>query len=949
MKYRKFSTRLMATAASGVAVMLMAGASFAQQEGQVETVVVTGFRASLENTIALKKNSTQIIEAVSMEDIGKLPDQSIAEAISRLPGLTAQRLNGRSQDISIRGLAPDFSTTLLNGREQVATSNNRSAQYDQYPSELMAGVVVYKTPTADLVGQGLSGTVDMRTVRPLDYDHRILSFNARGETGSLGKLNPDMSMYGFRVSGTYVDQYLGGKLGVTLGIAHMVSPQQFLEYGNWGFTDVSSGVSTSGGAKIQANTDLLTRSSALLTVQYRPDEHWESTIDIFYTKYKDHQGFTRIEFPLVAWGGNSYGTTIGLAAGYTVDDSGLVTAGRYTPGVKAVVRRNADRHNNDLGAYGWKNTYTDGNWTTSLDLNYSSVQRHDQWFETYAGTGRTGDYGGTLATGPTDTLSFKNDSNNVPIFTSSLDYGDYSLIKLTSSQGWGGYGSKTGAGGVTYGEGVHGGQAGYLNYQNVHDYMTSARLNSEVTFDDGIFKKLTFGLYYTNRHKAMTPDEYYVDLAVNAASYTASGTYSDLVIPNKYRTGVSGALAHFGVPKVVTWDSEALLRDGYYTLSSNANADVAIKGWQVDEMTYTGYFKADIDTDVADMPLSGNIGLQVVATHQSSDGYAASNTSGLYGNGVEVRGFTNYVDFLPSLNLSLKPTEESVIRLGAARELVRARMDQMSAANEFSYNESNLIYYTSSSTAPDPNHGLWGGTVGNPKLKPWLADAVDVSYEYYFDKDAYIAVAGFYKYLENYIYQKNELFDFTGYDYTGTATPPIWAGYVTQYVNGNGGNLQGVEVSFALPGHIIDDMLDGFGLTLNASYTDSSIKQNGTSTNVPGLSKAVANITAYYEKDGFSVRLNESYRSRFLGEVTGYAANLETYNIDAQGWLDAQIGYTFQSGNLEGMSVLLQVNNITNQAQVRYNKLTSDPNNTSRVMDWQRYGSTFLFGVTYKM
>jgi iron complex outermembrane receptor protein len=102
----------------------------------------------------LKKGSEMIVEAVSAEDIGKLPDLSITDSLARLPGLTAQRLNGRSQVISVRGLSPDFTTALLNGREQVTVGDNRGIEFDQYPSEMLSSVVVYKTPDASLIGQG---------------------------------------------------------------------------------------------------------------------------------------------------------------------------------------------------------------------------------------------------------------------------------------------------------------------------------------------------------------------------------------------------------------------------------------------------------------------------------------------------------------------------------------------------------------------------------------------------------------------------------------------------------------------------------------------------------------------------------------------------------------------------------------------------------------------------
>ncbi len=133
----------------------------------IEEIVTTGFRSSLRDAMLMKQNSESIVEAITAEDIGKLPDASIAESLARLPGLTAQRLNGRGQQISIRGLGPDFTTALLNGREQVTTGDNRGVEFDQYPSELLSGVTVYKTPDASLIGAGLAGTADLQTIRPL--------------------------------------------------------------------------------------------------------------------------------------------------------------------------------------------------------------------------------------------------------------------------------------------------------------------------------------------------------------------------------------------------------------------------------------------------------------------------------------------------------------------------------------------------------------------------------------------------------------------------------------------------------------------------------------------------------------------------------------------------------------------------------------------------------------
>src|SRR6476659_3532572 len=189
------------------------------EAAKLDTVQVRGIRRGIQKSIDAKKNSTSIVEAVSAEDIGKLPDVSIAESLARLPGLAAQRVGGRAQVISVRGLSPDFSTTLLNGREMVSTGDNRSVEFDQYPSELLSGVVVYKTPDAGLVGQGLSGTIDMQTVRPLNFSDSAFVVGLRGTHNSLGSA-ANASGNGNRFNASYIGQFLDPTMDVSFGYAH---------------------------------------------------------------------------------------------------------------------------------------------------------------------------------------------------------------------------------------------------------------------------------------------------------------------------------------------------------------------------------------------------------------------------------------------------------------------------------------------------------------------------------------------------------------------------------------------------------------------------------------------------------------------------------------------------------------------------------------------------------
>ncbi len=180
--------------ATGCAILLLAAAHSASaqqapatptasdQNDQLQEVVVTGIRKGIQDAIKEKQNNNDIVEAVSAEDIGKLPDFDIADSIARLPGVSAQLDQyGNATQISIRGMGPDFVGTTLNGRDQTSTSQTRSVDFASYPGELINQVVVYKTPDAGLIGQGLAGTVDIRTIKPLDYSDMKVAVNARDE------------------------------------------------------------------------------------------------------------------------------------------------------------------------------------------------------------------------------------------------------------------------------------------------------------------------------------------------------------------------------------------------------------------------------------------------------------------------------------------------------------------------------------------------------------------------------------------------------------------------------------------------------------------------------------------------------------------------------------------------------------------------------------------------
>lgn len=881
------------------------------------TIVVTGYRAALESAINKKKQSNLIVESVSAEDIGKLPDASIAESIARLPGLTSQRLSGRSNVVSIRGFAPDFSTTLLNGREQTSTGDSRAVEYDQYPSEVISQVNVYKTPMASLVGQGLSGTVDLRTIRPLDTNKTIISFGARGSYDDLGKLNPDSKEFGYRLNGMIVARNKAETLGIALGASYINEAYQIQEFNAWGYATDADGNSVIGGSKSYNTSTTLKRFGLNGTIQFRPVPQFTSTIDAFYSDFKDDQIKRGIELPL-AWGS-------GVSLSNETVTDGFVTSGTFD-NVKGVIRNDAFQRHAKLYSFGWNNQYKgDDGWSAMLDLSYSKTDRNELTLESYSGTGRG------LGNGATDTISF-NSGTSGTYFNPTLDYGDYSTILLTSPQGWGG--DQIAPNGTS----ILGGQDGYYNNRVIKDQIWQGHAEVAKQFDGGFIDSVQVGWNYTHRSKSLVPEEYFLGLTDNTDGATS------VAVPAQYQLGTTD-LAYLGLGPMISYDPIALLDAGIYKLVPNAYGDVVVKSYSVDEKLITPYLQVNLKAPVGAAELTGNIGVQAVITDQNSSGatavYLGTNANGSPNIGANYNNSSvSYTNWLPSLNLSLRMPSGFVIRFAAAREMIRPRMDDMKAS--VSYNYTIVTDGSGGQTA------YVTGSSGNPDLRPWLANAVDLTFEKYFGTKGYLAAQFFYKDLKSYIYNLDVTVDSSSIALASPGSGVVIAPYgvLNIPVNGTGGNLYGVELAGTLPLGDLVPALDGFGLTGGVSYTESSIQPTpgDSSDDLPGYSKWVANGTAYFEKWGFNARASVRYRSSFIGEVSGFGANRVRRRAKAETIVDAQVGYDFQdSSPLHGLSLFIQGQNLTDAPFITYN-----PGDERQIIDYQTYGRRYMAGFNYK-
>lgn len=896
----------------------------------LDAIIVTGIRGSIENALKAKQNSNDIIEAISAEDIGKLPDASIAESLSRVPGLATQRLNGRANVISIRGLSPDFAGTTLNGREQATIGENRGVEYDQYPSELISGAAIYKTPDASLIGQGLSGTVDLHTIKPLDLPNRTIAINLRGERTSNGKLNPGSGVgdMGHRASFSYIDQFFDHTLGLAVGYAQLDSPIQEKQYQAWwwsvdngsvGIDQNWGGPHTPGlpdnvisqeGMQLRAQSLNQQRNGLMTVLEWAPGEHYHSTLDLYYSTFGEKK-FTNG----VQWSSSPYDNVSYANAGITpAQPYPIVTSGTID-GIAPILQNEYTKEHDKLFSAGWNNQYDFGNgWAATADLSYSSAKK--KLHDAYLFSGLTG--------GAFTSVQFRTPlGNGYPQFTPGVNLGDPATVVFTDPDNYG--------------------YNGRQEFDHQQDTIKAIRL--EVSHPLGwIFSSMNLGVDYSDRSKTKQADVFFAWLNGNGSDASSYNHHFSTPINPAFLRGPT-LLGYGGIPGALDYDVLAALNSQFYQTQRNGQSDWS-RNYTVEEKVPVAYAKFNIETMLGNVPLRGNVGMQFVRTDQSS---TALQTNGdtLVGR---ISDGAKYNNVLPSLNLVAQLSDKQYLRFGLAKTMARGRIDDEKVA-------------TSAGVAlvqqgPGAGQVLWSGSGGNPKLKPYVAVGADLSWELYFGRSSYVAAAVFNKNLLNYIYNQTTLdYDFSHYTNDNpTLTPTSSIGSFTRPANGTGGKMQGLELSGALEGGLLARALDGFGVQANFSLTNSSIPTSSISsipggpTSLPGLSRKVANLALYYEKYGWSARVAERYRSSFTGEAVALFDQLGYTKVLANKQTDLQLGYAFSAGRWSGLSLLLQVSNLTNTPDTTV-QIAGLPNNVqiARPLEYDTWGRTVMFGVNYKL
>ncbi|PZQ62910.1 MAG: TonB-dependent receptor [Sphingomonas taxi] len=900
-----------------------------------QDIIVTGLRASLERAQALKKNSSSVVEAVSAEDIGKLPQSSVADSLGRLAGLAGERRSGRISGISVRGFREDFVGTTLNGRELIGIGDNRGVEYDLYPAEIVGAAVVYKTPDAGLTAMGVGGTVDIRTVRPLERKPALIA-NGSFEHNGQPSRNPDFSNNGYRFALSFSDKFANDTIGIALTAATTSSPVQNEFSSVWGY---DSGAITSGpnagkqvvtGYEAAARSRVLKRNTVAGVLQWRPDDKFTATVDALYIDFSDtgiSRGFIE-QLPVASDG-----------SGVLAANGDLVTSARTT-GYNSVLRSDPLDKQGDLFVIGGNFEYAaTSNLDLKLDLSRSTSSKNDTRGESYSGLGRAG----LSSQGPNTIREWTYSDRGLMFANNSQSFDNYAAVKLAGTQSWGGSLAPiteldtpaARAAGIGFAQA----QDGFVNSALFDEYLNAARMEANYRFDDSALKSISVALRYSDHKKSKTNQGYFL---------TAQTYPSDDVIPEEARRGVAD-LGWAGLGNVVAYDALGLINSDFYRRwdAGSLEPDRLGDTYAIREKVWQPSIKADFEVTTDAVRMFGNVGVQGVITDQRGTGYTSLVGPSLRVQATPISDGAKYTRVLPSMNLNFDLGGGHTVRFAAAKVISRPRIDFLNPGSSVKF-RNNVAEVTST----DPARGPWLSTGGNARLRPYEANQLDLSYEYYFASDGFISASGFYKKLVNWNVQNTTIRDYTQFYIPGyhravssdgqtVYTPATFLGVDTTYTGGLRGEVKGIELQTSFPLRILTGALDGFGITGAAALTDGGL-DNGN--DIPGLSSRVFQGTAYFEKSGFSARVSANNRSGWVSEDRGGSNTIAPLNRSGQTLVDAQIGYDFAGTGiryLQGLRVSLQAMNLTNERD------TYSDSTTGLFLRNETFGRNFMANLTY--
>ncbi len=919
-------------------LLLLGGQSARAQDSAIEggapsaeEIIVTGVRASLQSAAQAKKDAVNVIDAITSEDIGKFPTENVADASQRITGVQITRTRGSGTGASIRGLPTDFTRVELNNSTLASSivdlrgggaggDISRSFDFRLLPTEFVQTLEVVKSPTADMQEGGLSGTINVKTVRPLTLGKRTFVASAFGVWNSnAGKVTPQLS-------GLFSTTFNEGRGGFLLagGYSDTRTETHSVNVIGWGvgnesqFGDVNGDGDTADQFNLpsQVRTEIARerrrRAVVTSTLEYELTDDLKVYAEGFYSRFHIQVDSLENLNLFVNSTGSVYDpSTTNLTSIDEIDASQVAYGLPYatTLGLSNVDVRSNDRYNNSVAETYYAKAgaeWESGHWKAKVRYTYSKAQQ-------------TGDNLGFAQIQRFDVTESCEPGQSIcglALSPSSQErYLDPTVGVVASVNG--AYGRRT------------------------QDQVNEFKADLSYEFDDSILRRIAIGgaatwrATYANATSLVVP----ASALAAAAGLTSNGSGGYGIAPYYQIASASrgsflgayGGSAAFPSQWLST-DILALMkkvsRDELGSLpgASVLTNDASVV--DVHERIFAGYLQADFAS--LDDRLSGNIGVRLVSTREQAEGVSPDLT-GLVVN-VETGGTVTiptagpisasntYTYLLPSANLKYALTGDLLLRLAASRTMSRPTLTQISP-----------------STSVSGTTGAFTITTGNPELKPFLSTNFDAGIEWYPNADTALTLSGFYKNLSSLVYSQTDTVVLPVNLYYASSGSTVMQDQTfqrTRPTNGAGVKLKGFEVGYQQAFTFLPGLLANTGTQINYTFISNSRPEVLTAA-----SKNNFNLSAYYDDGRFALRGSYTWRDKFVSQ--GLPGGYYGLGVTTQprGSLDLSISYEFN----DYATIVFEGTNVLDNVDSSRTTLGDLP------VDYYDPGHQFMLGFRVKL
>lgn len=934
----KLKTLSAAILASGTAIGTF-GVHAQEQEPMLEEIVVHGIRASLTQAADIKRDADSIQDSIVAEDIGKFPDQNVAESLQRITGVSISRVNGEGSRVSVRSFGPEFNIVKLNNRTLATTTGGRSFDFQVLPSELIAGADVIKAPTADLAAGSIGAYINVRTPRPLDDPGLQAVGSVKGNYQDLAEqVSPEMAGL---ISNTFADD----TIGVLVGATYKESESRIDNYrtNNWNQYSYDGsgyglpmGEDTLGedgeptdpeGSRGPGRTifnmidENRERTGATAVLQWEPNSHFLTTVDLLHTKLEREFLGSGLQVP---------NQTLSRYTEAVVSDSGtLLEATIADTDVEMNVAYGLQE--STTNAFGVNSVFTDGALTLEFDASYSKAENTFEGDDTTALHYTLFDDNGDIQPGEI-VLDYRSDIPNLST-TGALDVTDISKVR-----------------------------AAWQRYManETEDEVSELKLDALYEIDSGALTSVKAGLSYADRIISFAEFGTEFDPETGGETWNGAGMYigdgstwgtdaSIGVLPSdvlalsdsNFMDGISG---NFPRQWVQLTDHQAYRQATQEYLEQRVaageeyRADIVNAGWDTvypspggsytnEEETVEAYVKFNFEGELGNIFWSGNAGGRYVSITNTAKGVASTidmlllneessdlpeqvdNTATTSPEYSEVE--TDESHFLPSLNLKLDLGGGQYIRTALAQTITRPSLSDSG------------VNLQESAGVDSPTVTITGG---NPYLKSYEVNQFDLSYEYYEDNGSGYSVAYFYKDISNFISTQTTVGPWDGPVEQQLADAYAANGQRVSFTssrkeNRPGGTVQGLELGALHYFDYLPGLFDGFGVQANYTYAKSE-DEGASPVNLPlvpepgsaleGFAEHSYNLVGFYDKGSFQSRLAYNWRDNFMSSRSG--DGIQPEYTDEYGQLDLSMSYDFT----DSLTASFEAINLTNETRLMY-------------------------------